>query len=247
VSGSLNTIVSAVKKKNFSSETSVFCNITSGSLNENHKSIAFVSNLSCLYCTQYNTTLHVLAIHDTPEDGRIAETCSVVLYCVQYRHDKLLTKAIDLWFSLKHKSNRMHQPKMKLIVCWKSVVTWEEHVGVGVAFRMIATSHMWVGCCRMLQRALPVQHRNQRALCREPRELMAGIQRNGAVWRKTWYCTYSQHNTDLCVALQSRMNATWVTYLYAAACGNTALHSRPCKFCICLHNEVDRTCSSCGS
>jgi hypothetical protein len=32
------------------------------SFNENHKSIAFVRNLSCLYCTQYNTTLHVSAI-----------------------------------------------------------------------------------------------------------------------------------------------------------------------------------------
>jgi hypothetical protein len=30
--------------------------------NENHKSIAFVRNLSRLYCTQYNTTLHVSAI-----------------------------------------------------------------------------------------------------------------------------------------------------------------------------------------
>jgi hypothetical protein len=30
--------------------------------NENHKSIACVRNLSCLYCTQYNTTLHVSAI-----------------------------------------------------------------------------------------------------------------------------------------------------------------------------------------
>jgi hypothetical protein len=30
--------------------------------NENHKSIDFVSNLSRLYCTQYNTTLHVSAI-----------------------------------------------------------------------------------------------------------------------------------------------------------------------------------------
>jgi hypothetical protein len=33
-------------------------------------------------------------MHDTLEDGRIAETCSVI--CVQERHDKLRTEVIDL-------------------------------------------------------------------------------------------------------------------------------------------------------
>jgi hypothetical protein len=35
--------------------------------NENHKSIPFVRNLSRLYCTQYNITLHVSAIR--PSSG----------------------------------------------------------------------------------------------------------------------------------------------------------------------------------
>jgi hypothetical protein len=33
--------------------------------NENQKSIAFVRNLSRLYCTQYNTALHVSAIQSS--------------------------------------------------------------------------------------------------------------------------------------------------------------------------------------
>jgi hypothetical protein len=48
--------------------------------NENHKSIAFVRNLSRLYCTQYNTTLHVSAIQ--PSSG--------VLYI--YKHAKIIVK-----------------------------------------------------------------------------------------------------------------------------------------------------------
>jgi hypothetical protein len=36
-------------------------------ISENNKSIAFVRNLSRIYCTQYNTTLHVSAIQ--PSSG----------------------------------------------------------------------------------------------------------------------------------------------------------------------------------
>jgi hypothetical protein len=39
--------------------------------NENHKSIAFVRSLSCLYCTQYNATLHVSDIQPSSKNAKI--------------------------------------------------------------------------------------------------------------------------------------------------------------------------------
>jgi hypothetical protein len=77
----MGTIISKKKsnnlRENFRNMLHKFFNFFT--INENRKSIAFVRNLSRLYCTQYNTTLHVSAIRPSSGVSCIYKNAKIIL------------------------------------------------------------------------------------------------------------------------------------------------------------------------